>query len=56
MENLMKMTIIVWGLYNENSQSMNLKKKSNFEKYKPNFFKLIIFFNKIFSTDLSQVV
>ena len=52
MENLMKMmTIIVWGLYDENSRSYELKKKSNFEEKKS----IIIFFNQIFSTDLSQV-
>ena len=53
MENLMKiMRIIVWGLYNENSQSYELPKKITFEKYKRYIY---FFLNQIFSSDLSQV-
>merc|ERR1712105_503157 len=51
MENLMKMmTIIVWGLYDETSQSYEFSKKKKIKKLI--FF---FFFNEIFSTDLSQV-
>merc|ERR1712030_110574 len=55
MENLMKMmTIIVWGLYDENSRSYEFSKKNQILKNKKiNFF--FFFFNQIFSTDLSQV-
>ena len=49
MKKLMKMmTIIVWILYHKNSQSYELKKKK-LKIY------IYIFFNQIFSTDLSQV-